>query len=765
VSHRFYWLDQIQAEHRSQVGESAIHLSHLAQHRFPVPPGIVVPASEFQRYAQKYLSHKHWSDSSPPSIWPAHQDVTATARQLQATLQNHVIDPELITAIQTNWPPLKAEFLLIQAAVTDRAQSELAALWTPQVCPIAELAPTLHRLWAETFCGRNIRYWQQTNYTLNRLPLATIVQPLSPTVASGQLWIDAETLIIQGFWGLRLEHHPWEAANLVVLSDRETGVIQSQRSHQQTVFYGIPGQLPELFAAADPLMVTSQSWLLPYTLAPLSPPCLDDTQVTTLITMGQQLWQRWQQPCQIDWQFDGEQILIQSCQATTTAAGFAHIDHDQWELASRSHTEPQPCTTGIAAAPGEITARAIVVTANQALLNELPPDSILVTTHLTPDWLPLIRQAVGIITEQGGTTSHAAILARELGIPAVVGVPHATQQFHTGDWLHLQRGKIYRADFATLALEHATALEPETALDRRSPPPKAPLSCNRPTQTHCLVTISQTEQLDQLRHHSIDGVGLIRAEHLLLPHLEKTHPWQWIQHHQVTHLSRLLTRQLQPILRRMSPRPVWYRTADWRSHELNALDGAKEFAREANPILGMHGAVSYQQFPEWLDLELRAIADLPPENHHNLRLLFPFVRTVEEFQFCQRRVQKAGLGDIPLWIMAEVPAVIFALPDYVAAGVQGMTIGMNDLVQLLFAIDRDQPKLSNLFNPNHPVIRQAVQQLIQTANQLNIPCNVCSLTEDEAFVEFLVTCGVTGISANIADLERVRRAIVQAENN
>ncbi len=808
MSHRFYWLDQIRVEHEAQVGASAIQLSHLAQHRFPVPAGLIIPVGEFQEYIQNYLPDDSGTVATPSIDAP--QLINFQPINYSQRIAPKLITPELITDVTTALNTIAADFLLIQAAIDDEDDPHIAQLWTPQICAIAELDIALQRLWSETCCERNRRYWQQSPTAIRTLPLATLVLPLSPTHASGQLWIDADNILIQGFWGLRLNTHPWENPNVVILSDRTSGTCRSQQFHPQTIFYSIPTQLPDRLARSEPLMVADQGWLIPYALEDITPPCLSPTQIETLTRMGQELWSAWQKPLQVDWRWDGEQIILQFCQLTQPGTDLfpidqflidhpcdanAHFQSANYQSASdqsanyqsasdrtangdssapgnRANGNPPlssldlllstPITGGIAAAPGEIKARAIVLSDSQAILNELPAHSILVTTHLTPEWLPLIRQAVGIVTEQGGTTSHAAILARELGIPAIVGVPRATQQFRTGDWLHLKLGKIYAAAPDTALPDNVfndrvVAPDPHRT-QRAQASPK-----HFPSKTQRLVTISQTAQLDDLHHRSIDGIGLIRAEHLLMPHLENQHPWQWLQNHQASHLSRLLAGQLQAILRAMSPLSVWYRTADWRSHELNRLTGAPSLTPETNPILGMHGAVSYQQFPEWLDLELSAIAALSSQDLGNLRLLLPFVRTVEEFQFCQRRLQKAGLGHIPLWIMAEVPSVIFSLPDYVAAGVQGITIGMNDLVQLLFAIDRDQPKLSSLFNPNHPAIRQAVQQLIQTANHLNIPCNVCSLTEDDDFVAFLVSCGVTGISANIQDLDRVRTAIVQAE--
>jgi pyruvate,water dikinase len=402
-------------------------------------------------------------------------------------------------------------------------------------------------------------------------------------------------------------------------------------------------------------------------------------------------------------------------------------------------------------------AQALVIAAEQVLLQPLPPQKILVTSHLTPDWVPLIRHAAGLVIEQGGIASHGAILARELGIPAVVGVAGATQRIRSGDWLHLQQGQV--------------ACLPEPMTQQMLPPypvvqPDPPLPSSQPLTTQLFVTLSQSSQLEALRHRSIAGIGLLRSEHLLLPHLHHQHPQLWLQQQRQAELAQLLAEQLQQFLQVLAPRPVWYRPADWRSPDLRHLQGAPHLSPEVNPILGQHGTLSYQLDPAWWQVEIQALAQVYRQGAANLRLLLPFVRTVPEFEFCRDSIKQAKLQDLPLWIMAEVPSVLWLLPEYVRQGVQGITIGMSDLLQLVFALDREQPLVNDTFDPRHPVAQQIVTQLIQAAGDLGIPCHLCPVGRLEhtlSCLPWLVPAGLTGISVPLPDVEVVYVTLAQVE--
>ncbi len=432
-------------------------------------------------------------------------------------------------------------------------------------------------------------------------------------------------------------------------------------------------------------------------------------------------------------------------------------------------TAPDLVLTGIAAAPGETFARVLVIADGHPPLALIPVGTVLVVPSVTPNWLPQLQQVSGIIAEQGGMTSHGAILARELGIPAVVGVPQATQLLQTGDLVGIygDRGSVYRL------APHTTLLDLEQQTND-APPLQ---TWGRPNATQLMLNVSQVEAIARSSQLPVDGIGLLRAEHLLLGGLPSQSganpaaqpPWTA----DPAALTQQLVTLLQPFVVAFAPRPVFYRSLDVRSHEFSSLSSTPLLSPGANPILGCHGTFSYRLHPAYFEAELAALrqiqqAQLQQAGYSNLRLILPFVRTVEEFQFCQQRVVEAGLTQAPnfeLWIMAEVPAVLFLLPEFVQAGVQGIAIGSNDLTQLLLAIDRDNPQMADAYTAAHPAVMRAMQQLIETARQLGIPCCICGEAPvlHPEIIDDLVRWGISSISVNPAAIPQTYRAIARAE--
>ena len=178
--------------------------------------------------------------------------------------------------------------------------------------------------------------------------------------------------------------------------------------------------------------------------------------------------------------------------------------------------------------------------------------------------------------------------------------------------------------------------------------------------------------------------------------------------------------------------------------------------------------MSYLKDPKVFDLELAALAAVQQSGQTNLYLMLPFVRSVEEFSFCRQRVEQAGLTQVAqfqLWIVAEVPSVLFLLPQYVKAGVQGVSIGTNDLTQLLLGVDRDRGELAANLNERHPAVLQAIAQIIQMAQQANISCSICGQAPVlyPEIIDSLIQSGITSISVEPNAVEQTYRAIARAE--
>ncbi len=457
---------------------------------------------------------------------------------------------------------------------------------------------------------------------------------------------------------------------------------------------------------------------------------------------------------------------------------------------------------GIGVARGQVSANAIVIGSEHRIIEQLPFNSILVASQITPDWLPVLQQVSGIVTEKGGLTSHAAIIARELGIPAVVGINNVTTLIKNGDRLlidgdsgevnrlalnngkehieqHIDRvivdDKEEKHSFSESSVigvssEDAASINPATCVS--SSPPSIPQpSTNLPmTSTRLMVNLSQPMMIDKALCSPVDGVGLLRSELMVLSILNRENPYTWIRDGRHEQLLDLWTKRILEFVRTFSPKPVYYRSLDWRTHELPSLHHHGVEAAEPETALGQRGTFSYTINSEVFDMELTALKNVQQSGYHNIRLILPFVRTVEEFSFCRRKVEQAGLTDIKefeLWIMAEVPSVLFLLPEYVKAGVQGISIGTNDLTQLLLGVDRDQAILAKSFDERHPVVMGAVSRLIDMAASSGIPCSICGQAPAlyPEMIEKLVEWGITSISVEPEALERTYQAIYRAEQS
>jgi pyruvate,water dikinase len=396
-----------------------------------------------------------------------------------------------------------------------------------------------------------------------------------------------------------------------------------------------------------------------------------------------------------------------------------------------------------------------------------------VLPDLQPDRFLQLEAAAGIVTEQGGATCHAAILARERGIPAVVGAPQATQLLDPNLmlWMDGDRGLVYGVE-ADGPLPETPNPDPLSAFRRETEPidPMAwpfPAEHKRALKTKLMVNLSQSSRVRGLPLDLIDGVGLLRSEWLMLEVLDHRHPWHWVDQGQGAELQARLTQALGPILQALGNKPVRYRSLDLRSHEWQSLEGSPP--PDTNPMLGLRGTLSYGLDPRLFEVELGALATLQQAGHHNVQLILPFVRSVEEVMICRQYIDYAGLSQdegFALWIMAEVPSVLFLLPAYARAGVQGIAIGSNDLTQLLLAVDRDQRTIASAYDERHPVVRMALAHLIQEARRCGMTCSICGQAPVRypELIPDLVAWGVHSISVETAALPFTLEAVWQAEH-
>ena len=719
-----YWLSQIQYSEQSLVGDKLFILSQLLQDECPIFPGFVL-GNNLLRFLSS-LDEPLIKNFSQLDI-NNYRSLQSTARHSRQLIEDALFPQAWQTEISSaarvlNFPLLSLEPFITTPGVSDRVNSLLKShtcTATPQA-----IVKAIKLVWSELFTANSLFYWHKLGLNINHIDLAILVRPLISVYASGTVKIDRDSVEIEANWGLEASLLQGDVEPDRYDLDRPTGEIEAQHLGLKNYAYR-PTDLTTSSTECLEAYIPDEALASTYVL--------DEDAIALLFELIQNVIEQQPQVKHIAWTAikDTSQpqfyiTRLSNYSNTTTTA----------KKTSTSLASP-PLLRGVPVSPGNLQGEVVVVFDTDR--DSIPQGAILVTKAIADQHFALIKQAGGIITETGGKTSHGAIIARELGIPAIVNVPDATKVLQTGDRILLDgdSGNIYPA---TAQLEL-----PELRSDRL---PAYPIA------TKLMVNLSQPESITSASSLRVDGVGLLRSE-LMLADLLSDPTFAWWQESFQEQFITTLTNSLRQFTTAFAPRPVFYRSLD-------------RYA-EINSVLGSRGTYDYLSDPTLFDLELQALATITAEGHHNLNLILPFVRSVEEFKFCYRRIESAGLttrSSFQVWIMAEVPATILLLPEYIRAGVSGIAIGTNDLTQLLLGVDREQTQFSDRgLNANHPAVHKAIANLIKTANEGGIECSICGQAPVEypRLIDLLIQWGITAISVEPDAVDRTYRAIARAE--
>ncbi len=778
-----YWLQQIQATDRKTVGDKAFDLSELIKQGHPVLPGWVVPAKIFWQFLETIdwleplfldfpKSSLHIDVDDP-------QQLQAIAQYIRHQIQTSDFFPELISTLQTNLDTLEDQAFILNLNLTFPS-IPIQGLFDPVIClhKIDAIELGLKQAWAELFRARNLLYWQRQGVKLQQLQPIVLVQSIPQVIgsrevsgiASGSIELNKASWKLQAIRGFSVSGLWGQTQPDSYEIDPQTTEVQHQHLGYKTIAYQLKSPDHESVEASQLKSFAPSS--IPPDQSPLEVKVLSEdqqnnsvltpTQLQSLIKLTQNIVADWGTSWVLEW-------ILAPSDDQFYFTQISPLPPASFSPTARSTTADETASAfqGLAAATGRAIGIAHVVTSTHPSPIPFPVGGILVVPSVTPEWFTILKHAAGLVTELGGMTSHAAILARELGIPAVLGVVDATQRIKMGELILVDgsQGKVSQIG-KQQTIDSLSPDTPETA------PPTDKLQV--PLGTRLMVNISQSRSLERLKHLPIDGIGLLRSELMVLDlfgsEMVSVDFRYWLQPtHQAEFIQQMVA-CLAQFAAAIAPSPLFYRALDLR-----------EFHSETRPLwdseqlelqvlrhrLQPHQSSSPEQ-KTLFDLELAILSQLHQSGYKQTHLILPFVRSVEEFSVYRRYLEQAGLTHNPhfqVWMMAEVPSVLFLLPDYVKAGVQGIAIGTNDLCQLLLGVDRNHnPKLTGL-NERHPAMLKAIQQLISMAREAGIPCSICGdapILYPE-LIESLVTWGITSISVNLDAVERTYFEIARAE--
>lgn len=643
------------------------------------------------------------------------------------------------------------------------------------VCGAGELRDAVRRCLASLFNDRAIVYRQEKGFAHLRVALSVGVQKMvrADLACAGVMFsVDTETgfprvVVIDGAWGLgenvvqgQVNPDEFVVFKPLLADPRWRPIIgKTLGTKERKVVYGAGG--------------TRATRNVQTTLAERESFVLSDDEVLQLARWAVAVEEHYGRPMDMEWAKDGpsgQLFMLQARPETVQSRREAQF-LKTYELKGSGPVLARGLAIGEAIAAGRAN---LIKSVHE--MNRFEDNAVLVTAMTDPDWVPVMKRAAAIVTDHGGRTSHAAIVSRELGVPAIVGTMNATQVLLHGQEITVscaegEEGRVY------------DGLIPFEARD---------MDLSQLPATRTAIMMNMGDPAAALRWWRLPcrGIGLARME-FIISNIIKIHPMALAHFDRVTdevdrrlivsltrgyadmtdyfvdHLARGIAR----LAASQHPHPVIVRTSDFKSNEYANLIGGRAFEpRESNPMLGLRGASRYYSdlYRDGFALECRAIKKVREEmGLENVVVMIPFCRTVEEAQRVLEVMAANGLvrGEkgLEVYVMCEIPSNV-VLAEQFAQYFDGFSIGSNDLTMLVLGVDRESSELAHLFDERNEAVRRMIRQVIEVAHAAGRKVGICGQAPSDypEFAAFLVEAGIDSISLNpdsvLAVIPRVARA-------
>lgn len=501
---------------------------------------------------------------------------------------------------------------------------------------------------------------------------------------------------------------------------------------------------------------------------------LADEEILTLARWATTIERHYGCAMDMEWARDGEtgRLFIVQARPETVQSNREAALFKTYRIRNKGKTLVRGLSIGDAIVSGEVC---LIETAKD--IDQFIDGSILVTSTTDPDWVPIMKRAAAIVTDHGGRTSHAAIVSRELGLPAVVGTGDATRVLHTGQQITVScaegdEGMVYEgfADFEaeTLNMDNVPA-----------------------TRTKVMLNLGNPGAAFRWWKMPADGVGLARME-FVISNAIRIHPMALVHFDRLKDdavkeeiaaltaayddKSQYFVDQLAEGLARIAaplyPKPVIVRMSDFKTNEYAGLLGGAEFEpKEENPMIGFRGASRYYspRYREGFALECRAINKLRNElGFRNVVVMIPFCRSIAEakrvLEVMAENGLKRGEDGLQVYVMCEIPSNVILAKQF-AQYFDGFSIGSNDLTQLTLGVDRDSGELAELFDEQDDAVKWMIGSVISEAGKAGAKIGICGQAPSDhpEFAEFLVDCGIDSISVSPDSFVAVKHKVAEAE--
>ncbi|BDB97758.1 phosphoenolpyruvate synthase [Saccharolobus caldissimus] len=632
-----------------------------------------------------------------------------------------------------------------------------------------ELLDKVKEVWASLYNARAIEYRKSKGIDQLSVLIAVVVQKMVNSRSAGVMFTlnpvtgDERYIMIESNWGLGESVVGGKVTPDEILIEKSSLRIIEKKVSNKRIKIIYDRQLRKnVEVKLDEQEANTMS--------------ISDEEAIELARLAMKIEEHYKRPMDIEWAIDvdlkfPDNIFIVQARPETFWS-VKKKKEERKEEEAISAVSGKVLVKGLPASPGVAYGKArIILDIKDPKAREFQKGDILITKMTDPDWVPLMKIASAIVTDEGGMTSHAAIVSRELGIPAVVGSREATKVISDGQLITVDgtRGIVYEGKVVSPS-EISTEKQIMPAVQGISR--DVLLALYPVTATKIYMNLGEPDAIDRYLDLPFDGIGLMRIEFIVSEWI-RYHPLYLIKIGNPTLFIDKLAEGIAKVASAIYPRPVVVRFSDFKTNEYKKLIGGDEFEPfERNPMIGWRGVSRYisKEYEPAFRLEVRAIRKVREEmGLKNVWVMFPFVRTTWELEKAIKIMEDEGLrksSDFKVWIMAEVPSVV-VLADQFAKIVDGFSVGSNDLAQLTLGVDRDSELLARMgyYDERDPAVLQSIKRLIKIAHKYNKTVSICGQAPSvyPEVVEYLVRAGIDSISVNPDAVINVRRQVASIE--
>ena len=732
------------------AGGKGANLGELTQAGIPVPPGFVITSETYE----KFMSDTENNTNIMDILKNTDVNDTKALQEASDKIKEIIINTKMPQDIETMI--VEAYNQLSQSVDEDDADVAVRSSATAEDLPDASFAGQqdtyLHvkgvdqvleyvqKVWASLFEARAIFYREENDFDHEKVYIAVCVQQMVQAEKAGVMFTvnpstGEEVAMIEGSWGLGESVVSGDVTPDHYDVDKKSGKIETLTVSDKKFMY-INDDKGTSLKVEVPEEKRNER-------------VLSDEDLKKLLDMAKTIEDLYKKPMDTEWAMQKGRLYLLQARPITT------LDNVDEPTSSDNATDLDVIVKGLGASPG-MAAGSVKVIFDLDELDKIEDGDIMVTAMTTPDMVPAMKKSAGIVTDEGGVTCHASIISRELGIPCVVGTGEATSTLKDSQEVTVdgKKGLVYEGIIKT---EESQSSQSETSTSQAA----APII----TVTDVKVNVSMPEAAKKAAATGADGVGLLRAEHMMLG--LGAHPKKFIDDGKEDELISELIDGIIKVADEFYPRPVWYRTMDAPTDEFVTMEGGENEPIEHNPMLGWRGIRRELDEPELIQCEFKAIKKLHAKGYTNVGIMIPLSQNVAELKKAKELCADVGLiphKDVEFGMMVETPAAALIIEDYIAEGLDFVSLGTNDLTQYTLAIDRNNEFTAKNYKEEHPAVMKLIERTIKICVENGVTCSICGQAGSvPRIVEKLVGYGITSVSSNADAISDVRKTVAKAE--